>query len=258
MLQVLADFHVHTLLSPCAEVEMTPHHILLRAAEFGIGAVAITDHNASANVAAAMELSEKYGVKVFPGMEVECAEEAHLVVLFDTLEQLASWQAVVDKHMNGMMNDADKFGAQYVVDAEDELVQVEERMLLAPLSLTAAQVVEHVTALGGLVLAAHVDKPAYSLVGQLGFIEPDSGLAAAEISTTGWRNGCQARWQRLTGFLPFVTDSDAHNILDFIQGPKNLLTVEELTVAEVRKALQGMEGRSLVAGKFSDYLEELL
>ena len=27
MQTVLADLHVHTLLSPCAEVEMTPHHI---------------------------------------------------------------------------------------------------------------------------------------------------------------------------------------------------------------------------------------
>ena len=50
MQTVLADLHVHTLLSPCAEVEMTPHHIVMRAAEYGIGAVAITDHNASANV----------------------------------------------------------------------------------------------------------------------------------------------------------------------------------------------------------------
>ena len=25
----LTDFHVHSLLSPCAEVEMTPHHIVM-------------------------------------------------------------------------------------------------------------------------------------------------------------------------------------------------------------------------------------
>ena len=57
MRTVLADLHVHTLLSPCAEVEMTPHHIVMRAAEYGIGAVAITDHNASANVPAAKKRS---------------------------------------------------------------------------------------------------------------------------------------------------------------------------------------------------------
>ena len=28
MKTVIGDFHVHTLLSPCAEIEMTPHHIV--------------------------------------------------------------------------------------------------------------------------------------------------------------------------------------------------------------------------------------
>ena len=121
MQTVLADLHVHTLLSPCAEVEMTPHHIVMRAAEYGIGAVAITDHNASANVPAALEAAKRYGVKVFPGMEVESSEEAHIVALFDTLEQLQRWQLLVDEHMNGMLNDVERFGAQYVVDAEDDL-----------------------------------------------------------------------------------------------------------------------------------------
>ena len=142
MQTVLADLHVHTLLSPCAEVEMTPHHIVMRAAEYGIGAVAITDHNASANVLAALEAAQRYGVKVFPGMEVESSEEAHIVALFDTLEQLQSWQLLVDEHMNGMLNDVERFGAQYVVDAEDEFVREEQRLLHAPLSLTAAQIVQ--------------------------------------------------------------------------------------------------------------------
>ena len=78
----------------CAEIEMTPHHIVMRAAQYGVDAVAITDHNASANAAAAVEAAKNYGVKVFPGMEVECREEAHIVVLFDTLEQLAAWQKI--------------------------------------------------------------------------------------------------------------------------------------------------------------------
>ena len=45
MKTLLADFHIHTLLSPCAEIEMTPHHIVMRAAQYGVDAVAITDHN---------------------------------------------------------------------------------------------------------------------------------------------------------------------------------------------------------------------
>ena len=198
MQTVLADLHVHTLLSPCAEVEMTPHHIVMRAAEYGIGAVAITDHNASANVPAALEAAQRYGVKVFPGMEVESSEEAHIVVLFDTLEQLQSWQLLVDEHMNGMLNDVERFGAQYVVDAEDEFVREEQRLLHAPLSLTAAQVVQQVAALGGLTIAAHIDRPSYSILGlsrTLALLLPkflqQAGSVSCSRSCSVWQAICR-------------------------------------------------------------------
>lgn len=253
MQQILGDFHIHSLLSPCAEVEMTPHHIVMRAAEFGIGALAITDHNASANVLAAVQAGQRYGVHVFPGMEVETCEEAHVVVLFDKLKQLQQWQQLVDQHMNGMANNPEKLGAQFVVDDDDNFIREEERMLLAPLSLSAAQVVEQVKSLGGITIAAHVDRPSYSILGQLGFIEPGFGFTAAEVSAAGWRRGEQGKLRRLTGFLPWMTNSDAHNILDFVQGPKNLVTVEELTVAELALALANRGGRSLQPWKFTDY-----
>lgn len=232
---------------------MTPHHIVMRAAEFGIGAVAITDHNASANALAAVKAGERYGVKVFPGMEVECLEEAHIVVLFDTLKQLNAWQQLVDGKMNGLLNNAEKFGGQFVVDDDDNFIREEERLLLAPLKMTAAEVVREVERLGGMSIAAHIDRPSYSIVGQLGFIEPDFGFAAAEISAAGWRASKQSKLQRVAGYLPFVTDSDAHNIMDFVQGPKNLITVEELTVAELKLALTNSSGRSWKAGCYADF-----
>lgn len=253
MHSILADFHIHTLLSPCAEIEMTPHHIVMRAAEFGIGAVAITDHNASANALAAVKAGERYGVKVFPGMEVECLEEAHIVVLFDTLKQLNAWQQLVDGKMNGLLNNAEKFGGQFVVDDDDNFIREEKRLLLAPLRMTAAEVVREVERLGGMSIAAHIDRPSYSIVGQLGFIEPDFGFAAAEISAAGWRACKQSKLQRVAGYLPFVTDSDAHNIMDFVQGPKNLITVEDLTVAELKLALTNSSGRSWKAGCYADF-----
>lgn len=232
---------------------MTPHHIVMRAAEFGIGAVAITDHNASANALAAVKAGERYGVKVFPGMEVECLEEAHIVVLFDTLKQLNAWQQLVDGKMNGLLNNAEKFGGQFVVDDDDNFIREEERLLLAPLRMTATEVVREVERLGGMSIAAHIDRPSYSIVGQLGFIEPDFGFAAAEISAAGWRASKQSKLQRVAGYLPFVTDSDAHNIMDFVQGPKNLITVEELTVAELKLALTNSSGRSWKAGCYADF-----
>jgi len=48
-----ADLHVHTLLSPCAEVEMIPPLIVQKALENNNDLIANTEHNASANVRSA-------------------------------------------------------------------------------------------------------------------------------------------------------------------------------------------------------------
>lgn len=250
MKTLLADFHIHTLLSPCAEIEMTPHHIVMRAAQYGVDAVAITDHNASANAAAAVEAAKNYGVKVFPGMEVECREEAHIVVLFDTLEQLAAWQKIVDANMSGLKNNAERFGAQFIVDDDDNFIAEEERMLLGPLKLPAAEVIQKVNAMGGMAIAAHVDRPAYSLLMQLGFLPSDMGLAAAEISSAGIRELKEQKLKLALGGLNYVTDSDAHMMDSFINGPKNLITVKSLTVAELKLALAAEDGRSWQPGCF--------
>lgn len=250
MKTLLADFHIHTLLSPCAEIEMTPHHIVMRAAQYGVDAVAITDHNASANAAAAVEAAKSYGVKVFPGMEVECREEAHIVVLFDTLEQLAAWQKIVDANMSGLKNNAERFGAQFIVDDDDNFIAEEERMLLGPLKLPAAEVIQKVNAMGGMAIAAHVDRPAYSLLMQLGFLPSDMGLAAAEISSAGIRELKEQKLKLALGGLNYVTDSDAHMMDSFINGPKNLITVKSLTVAELKLALAAEGGRSWQPGCF--------
>lgn len=250
MKTLLADFHIHTLLSPCAEIEMTPHHIVMRAAQYGVDAVAITDHNASANAAAAVEAAKSYGVKVFPGMEVECREEAHIVVLFDTLEQLAAWQKIVDANMSGLKNNAERFGAQFIVDDDDNFIAEEERMLLGPLKLPAAEVIQKVNAMGGMAIAAHVDRPSYSLLMQLGFLPSDMGLAAVEISPAGIRELKEQKLKLALGGLNYVTDSDAHMMDSFINGPKNLITVKSLTVAELKLALAAEDGRSWQPGCF--------
>ena len=56
MKEFRADLHVHTVLSPCAEVEMIPPLIVQRALDQKIDIIAITDHNASANVRAVRPL----------------------------------------------------------------------------------------------------------------------------------------------------------------------------------------------------------
>ena len=239
-----ADLHVHTLLSPCAAVEMTPRNIVRYAQVAGIDIVAITDHNAGDNVAASMRAAAGTPVTVLPGMEVQTREEVHLLALFDKMRDFMKWCAFIDLHRSTLRNDEKKFGAQFVVDEEDELIRTEESMLLASTDLSVDEVTAGVAATGGITIAAHVDRPAFSLLSQLGFIPPDAAPDAVEVSrNTQWD---QARMKYpAIGTLPVIASSDAHTMDDFVLGPKTMFLMEAPTLSEIRQALVAKDGRRI-------------
>jgi len=239
-----ADLHVHSLLSPCAAVEMTPRNIIRHAVAAGVDVVAITDHNAGDNVAAALRAAAGTGVTVLPGMEVQTREEVHLLTLFEKMRDFVRWCDFIKLHRSPLKNDERKFGAQFVVDETDELVRVEEAMLLASTDLSVQQASEQAAQMGGLVIAAHVDRPAYSLISQLGFIPADVRLDAVEVSRRlDWTTARQKI--AAIGELPVIVSSDAHTIDDFVSGPKTMFHVESPTLAEMRQALEASNGRRI-------------
>ena len=237
-----ADLHVHTVLSPCAAVEMTPRNIIRHAQAAGIDIVAITDHNAGDNVAAALRAAAGTGVAVLPGMELQTREEVHLLALFGKMRDFIKWCGFVASHRSPLLNDEARFGPQFVVDEMDELIRIEETMLLASTDLSLDEAVAQINEWGGLAIAAHVDRPMFSCLTQLGFIPPDLGLAAVEVSRNTKPGTARGKYPRL-GRLPIVSSSDAHTIDDFISGPKTMFLAETPTLAELRQALTGEGGR---------------
>src|SRR5574338_1400310 len=105
-----ADLHVHTGLSPCAEVEMIPPLIVQEALEHGIDLIAVTDHNASANVCAVQRAAQGTQLAVLPGMEVQSREDVHLLTIFETIEELETWQNEVNSALPDLHNQPDFFG----------------------------------------------------------------------------------------------------------------------------------------------------
>ncbi len=246
MRSYLTDLHVHTVLSPCASVEMTPSLVVQTALDLGLDIVAITDHNAGDNAKAVWQAAKESSLTIWPGMEVECAEEAHLLVLFDAWPAFASWCAKVDGWRNGRLNQSRLFGPQWILSAEDELLGEREELLLSALTADARTLCEEAVRLGGLIIASHVDRPAYSLLGQLGIWPTELPLVAAEISSNV-ASEAEARRSlpRLPSDLPLVTASDAHNLDAFCRGGKVQIMMEKPTLAEFCLALQGKDGRWL-------------
>ncbi len=165
-----ADLHVHTVLSPCAEVEMIPPLIVQQALEKKIDLIAITDHNASANVQAVQKAAEGTELTVLPGMEVQSREDVHLLTIFETLNALESWQTEVDAALPDRQNNSDLFGEQFVVDETGEVLRNEPRLLLTSTHFSIDEIFERVRTLGGIVIPAHVERTTYGLLPTLGLI----------------------------------------------------------------------------------------
>ena len=94
--------------------------------------------------------------------------------------------------------------------------------------------------MGGVSIASHVDRQAFSLLGQLGFIPSDLGLDGVELS-----RHAGGREQYPLMDLPVVRCSDAH-FPEEIGKAYAAFRIEEASVAEIALALAGKRGRRVV------------
>jgi 3',5'-nucleoside bisphosphate phosphatase len=236
----LTDLHIHTVLSGCAEVEMIPPLILRQAKRLGVSLIAITDHNACLNAEAMIEASAGSGIHVLPGMEIQSREEVHLLCLFDTVDPCRRWQEEVFKKLPALRNRESAFGPQYVVDSAGEWIRTEERFLAASADIGLEEVVEDVQSLGGMVIPAHVDRPAFSLFSNLGMIPDSLDVLGLEVTpqfvpTTGFQ-----QWPQLKGWC-LIVNGDAHRLQEIQH--RTLFKIAAPVVREIGLALKGEQGR---------------
>ncbi|MBM3128110.1 MAG: PHP domain-containing protein [Chloroflexi bacterium] len=234
---IRADLHIHTVLSPCAEVEMIPPLIVERALEQRLDLIAITDHNASANVQAVMDAARETGVKVWAGIELQTREEVHVLCLFDTVRQVRALQAELELALPNLPNVPDKLGEQFIVDAAGDFIAREERLLLISADLTLEGLAREVGALHGLAIPAHIDRVENGLIPLLGFVPPGLDVPALEISANISARDARARF-RLPGQYAVMRGSDAH-WLDAVGSAITELDLEGTrSVANVARALR--------------------
>ena len=211
------DFHIHSALSPCGDNDMTPNNIVNMAAISGLNTIAISDHNTIGNVGAAMEAGKNCGIYVIPGMEVETAEEVHILTLFPDMESAEYAAGEVYKKLPDIKNRPDIFGEQIIMDAEDNLVGYEEKLLISPTSLSINNLFDLVLSAGGLFIPAHVDRHSYSILTNLGFIPDELDIKNIEISkNVADLEAYLDNRQELKKYTIF-RNSDAHYLQDIAQ-----------------------------------------
>lgn len=239
------DTHLHTCLSPCAELDMHPSALVEAAIGAGLDAVAVCDHNSAENAGAVERAGRAAGLAVIPGMEITSAEEVHVVGLMPDLEAALALQWRIYRALPGR-NDERAFGMQVIANEQAEVLGFNEHLLAGATTLEVDRVVDEIHNAGGLAVASHVDREGFGIIGQLGMIPPGLPLDALEIS---WRTPLPEARERFAprDEFPLVCSSDAHDPKEVGRGA-TWAFVEEPTVAELGLAFRGQGGRRILGG----------
>jgi PHP family Zn ribbon phosphoesterase len=221
---------------------MYPSALVGRAVAERLDVIAICDHNASENVPHVIRAARGHELVVLPGMEITSSEEVHLLALFDNMDDLRRLQDIVYSRLPGT-NDEHRFGCQAIVNESDEVEGLNERLLIGATEVALADLVRHVHDLEGLAVASHIDRESFSVISQLGFVDPEIPFDALEISGRTGLAGARRKYPGLAGYA-FLTSSDAHRIEDIGSGYTEIL-LEKPSVHELKMAFSGQGGRRI-------------
>jgi len=209
------DLHIHTVLSPCGDFSMAPKKIIERAKLNNIDIIAITDHHIVENYPAVKYWGDKMGIIVLPGMEIQTKEEVHVIGIFEDYIYALNFQEYIWKYLPDLKNDENLFGIQVVVNEKEEVERIEERLLSTSINISIENVIDMIRNERGISILAHVDKPVYSIISNLGFIPEFLYYDAIEIS----RNKSPEKFWQEYPYLrdkPLIISSDAHFINDIM------------------------------------------
>lgn len=228
---MLADLHNHSCLSPCASLEMSPRRIAATAAAKGIGLAALTDHNTARNCPAFNLACRRHGITPLFGMEVTTAEECHALALFDNPERAIKMDQWVTEALPRTPLDLDYYSDQPVVDENDNITELIGYFLGSAVPFSLESVCEYTHLLGGLFIPSHINRNAFSIESQLGFL-PDGDYDAIEV-LPGTVDAYRLRYPS----LPVITASDAH-CPEQIGTYPFYIHLHQTDIESIRRALQ--------------------
>lgn len=238
--KLMADLHIHSVLSPCGSLEMSPKRIVDRAYSIGLNLISITDHNSIENSLVAKRLAEKYNINYLFGMEVQTKEEIHILVYFDRFEDIYEIYKIVYENLPDIKNEPDIFGDQVIVDEVENILGFEKRMLLNSTNLSIKELNDIVYRKGGLFIPAHIDSETFSIISQIGFIPSDINIDFLELTYQTEKEGFLETNKDLLKYR-YVSFSDAH----FLNDIGRSITIFETDFPST-STLKNLEGKKIL------------
>ncbi len=209
--ELFADLHIHSCLSPCGDNDMTPADICGMAKLKGLEMIAVTDHNASANLPYVQTAADFYGLLLIPGMEITTKEEVHMLGYFPDVPTAVAFGDFLRPHMPKGKNRPDFFGHQWVMNEDSEVLREEETLLMGASDLTLKAAAQAVRDFGGVPVPAHINRGSNGLLVNLGFVPDDIAFTAVEV----WR-ALPCSHSAQSGRV-VLHSSDAHYLGDILE-----------------------------------------
>ncbi|MFZ7131456.1 MAG: PHP domain-containing protein [Eubacteriales bacterium] len=227
------DLHIHSALSPCAHEDMTPNNIVNMAHLKGLDIIAVTDHNSAENLPGIQQCCKEKDILLLPGIEVNSKEEVHLLTYFSTLAMALEFSHILYEHLPPIENNKNIFGTQRIIDKEDSIVDEVRKLLISATDLSIDKIIKIVKEMGGVTVAAHVDKNNNSIFSNLGFV-PDY----LEFKTLEVLNKEQRSQNDLnsTGRYNIISSSDAHYLWQILER-REFIQLHTLSVKELINTL---------------------
>lgn len=242
-----ADIHIHTVLSPCGDLDMSPVNIINKAKELNISILGITDHNSCRNAEVCAELGKENDIFVICGAEVTTKEEVHCLCFMPDINKLNEFQQFIDSKIIFFQNSPDKFGYQLVIDKDENIVDEVEHLLINAIDCDIKDLQVKVDELNGIFIPAHIDRPTFSISSQLGFIPTDLKFDVLELSYRAKQTNFLQNFPWFQNYR-YIYNSDAH----FINDIGRIYTEFELTslnFENFRKAIIGNDKNNYIINK---------
>ena len=208
---MLADFHNHSCLSPCGSLDLSPCVLAENAAAKRIKVLALTDHNSSLNCPAFDYHCKRLGIIPIYGMEVTTQEEVHMLALFTNLDAARDFGEYIYSIITPFLNNPEKTGDQVYVDFDDDIIGEVEYYLSNAADIGVDALGAKTAEYSGLVIPAHVDRPAFSMTSQLGVVVqgPWAAVECVRLPPLSKFGDKESPLLKTYGY-PLITGSDAH------------------------------------------------
>ena len=220
------DLHIHTALSPCADVLMSPNNILNMSYLKELNIIAITDHNSCLQLDVIEELKESYEMLIVPGAEIDVKEKYHIVCLFKTFDIARKFQKALNVYLDKKMHDEEIYGEQNLFDAFDDIINNYQVSLMGSSNISVKDLSKIVKGLNGIMILAHIEKYGDEIFNKLE-TEYQNIFDAIEVNASYDINKIEEKLKKISYLV--LRNSDAHQITD-ISEPINSIELEELSI----------------------------